>query len=81
MASETFSVAILWMLTCMQYFIQPCYVGPCHHGMARPSVADGGDGLQIWSVAAKILITQSRTVDKGRSSRSGVGRGTNDSSP
>jgi hypothetical protein len=20
---------------------------PCHHGMARPQVADGGDGLQI----------------------------------
>jgi hypothetical protein len=25
----------------------PCYVGPCHHGMARPTVADGGEGLQI----------------------------------
>jgi hypothetical protein len=25
---------------------------PCHHGMARPQVADGGDGLQIWRVAA-----------------------------
>jgi hypothetical protein len=24
---------------------------PCHHGMARPQVADGGDGLQIWRVA------------------------------
>jgi hypothetical protein len=22
--------------------ITPCYVGPCHHGMARPQVADGG---------------------------------------
>jgi hypothetical protein len=21
-------------------------VGPCHHGMARPQVADGGDGLK-----------------------------------
>jgi hypothetical protein len=20
---------------------------PCHHGMAHPQVADGGDGLQI----------------------------------
>jgi hypothetical protein len=32
---------------------------PCHirnqHGMARPRVADGGDGLQIWRVAANIL--------------------------
>jgi hypothetical protein len=26
---------------------------PCHQGMARPQVADGGDGLQIWWVAAK----------------------------
>jgi hypothetical protein len=41
---------------------------PCHHGMARPQVADGGDGLQIWRVAANILNKQSRTTDKGRSS-------------
>jgi hypothetical protein len=45
----------------------PCHVGmarpqvadirrvPCHHGMARPQVAGGGDGLQIWRVAANIL--------------------------
>jgi hypothetical protein len=25
---------------------------PCHHGRARPQVADRGDGLQIWRVAA-----------------------------
>jgi len=25
---------------------EPLYVGPCHHGMARPPVVDGGDGLQ-----------------------------------
>jgi hypothetical protein len=24
------------------YIKSPCYVGPCHHGMARPQVADGG---------------------------------------
>jgi hypothetical protein len=28
---------------------------PCHHGMARPQVADGGEGLQIWRVAVNIL--------------------------
>jgi hypothetical protein len=35
---------------------RPCYKYadhvkwvPCHHGMARPQVADGGDGLQRWS--------------------------------
>jgi hypothetical protein len=28
---------------------------PCHHGMARPQVVDGGDGLQPWKVAVIIL--------------------------
>jgi hypothetical protein len=36
--------------------------------MARPRVADGGDGLQIWRVAANILNNQSRETDKGWSS-------------
>jgi hypothetical protein len=31
---------------------------PCHHGMARPQVADGGDGLQIRRVAANIFNKQ-----------------------
>ena len=30
--------------------------------MARPQVADRGDGLQIWKVAANILNKQSRTA-------------------
>jgi hypothetical protein len=50
---------------------------PCHHGMARPQVADGGDSLQFWRVAANILKKQSRTADKGWSSSLGVGRGAN----
>jgi hypothetical protein len=50
---------------------------PCHHGTARPQVADGGDGLQIWRVAANILNKQSRTADRGRSSSLGVGRRAN----
>jgi hypothetical protein len=37
---------------------------PCHHGTARPQVADRGDGLQIWRVGADILNKQSRTVDR-----------------
>jgi hypothetical protein len=43
--------------------------------MARPHLADGGDGLQIWRVAVHILKKQSRTVDKGwpPSLRLGVG--------
>jgi hypothetical protein len=47
----------------------------CHHGMARPRVADGGEGLQVWRVAANILNKQSRTADKGWSSSLGIGRG------
>jgi hypothetical protein len=54
---------------------------PCHHGMARPQVADGGDGLQIWRVAANISNKQSRTADRGGSSSLGVGRGANNPPP
>jgi hypothetical protein len=54
---------------------------PCHHGMARPQVAEGGDGLQIWRVAADILNKQSRRADKGGSSSFGVGRWANNFSP
>jgi hypothetical protein len=43
--------------------------------MARPQVADGGDGLQIWRVAAKILKKMSPTADNGWSSSLGVSRG------
>ncbi|KAJ4427975.1 hypothetical protein ANN_23988 [Periplaneta americana] len=35
-----------------------------HHGTACPHVADRGDGLQIWRVAANILNKQSWTADK-----------------
>jgi hypothetical protein len=45
--------------------------------MARPQVADGGDGLQIWWVAANILNEQSRTADSGWPSSLGVGHGDN----
>jgi hypothetical protein len=44
----------------------------CHHGMARPRVADRGDCLQIWRVAANILNKQSRRADSGWSSSYGV---------
>jgi hypothetical protein len=53
---------------------------PCHHGMARPQVTDGGDALQLWREAENILNKQSRTA-KGWSSSLGVGRGANNSSP
>jgi hypothetical protein len=35
---------------------------PFHKGTARPQVADGGDGLQIWRVAANILNKEPRAV-------------------
>jgi hypothetical protein len=53
---------------------------PCHHGMARPQVADGGDGLQIWRVAANTVNKQSWTAEKGWFSRLGFGLGANNSS-
>jgi hypothetical protein len=40
----------------------------CHHGMACHQAADGGDGLQLWGVAANILNKQSQTADKRWSS-------------
>jgi hypothetical protein len=55
-------------------------INTCHHGMARPQVADG-DSLQIWKVAPNILNKQSRTADKGWSFSFGAGRGANKSSP
>jgi exonuclease III len=53
----------------------------CHHGMARPRVADRGDGLQIWRVDANILNKQTRTADCGWYSSLGVGRGANNPPP
>jgi len=50
-------------------------MGPYHHGMACPQVADGGDGLQMRKAVANILNDQPRTSDKGCSSILGVGRG------
>jgi hypothetical protein len=54
---------------------------PCHHGMARPQVADGGNALQFWREAANILDKQSWTADQEWSSSMEVGRRANNSSP
>jgi hypothetical protein len=43
------------------------------NGMASLWVADGGDSLQIWRVAANILNKQSWTANKGWSSSLVVG--------
>jgi hypothetical protein len=47
----------------------------------RPRVADRGEGLQIWRVAANILNKHSRTADRGWPSSLEVGRGANYPSP
>ena len=46
----------------------------CNDGMARPKIADIGDGLEIRSVAANMVNKQSRRDDKGWSSSLGVAR-------
>jgi hypothetical protein len=56
-------------------------VGPCHHGTARPQVADGGTASYIWRVAVNKLNKQPWTVDEGWSFGLGVGRGSNNPSP
>jgi hypothetical protein len=53
----------------------------CHHDMALPQVADGGDGLQMWRVAVNILNKQSRTGDNGWSSNVGDAQGAKNFSP
>jgi hypothetical protein len=45
---------------------------PCHHSILCPQVVDGGEGLQVWRVAANTLNKQSQTADKGWSSSLGV---------
>jgi hypothetical protein len=47
--------------------------------MTFPQAADGGDGLQVWRVAANILNKQSLTAEKAWSSSMGVGREANNS--
>jgi hypothetical protein len=46
---------------------------PHHRGMARPQVADGEEGFEIWMVVANILCKQSRRADTGGSSNWGGG--------
>jgi hypothetical protein len=50
---------------------------PCHHGTARPQVAGGGDGLQIWRLAANMLNKKSRMANTGWSSSLWDGWGDN----
>jgi hypothetical protein len=65
--------------------IIPIYIAwtPCHHGMVHPQFADGGDGLQLWRVAANTLNKQPQlqTADKERASSLEVGCGSNNLLP
>jgi hypothetical protein len=49
--------------------------------MARPRIADGGDGFNVWRVTTNVLNNQSQTVDKRWSSSLDVEPGANNSSP
>jgi hypothetical protein len=53
----------------------PYFLGPCHHGTARPGVPDGGDRLQIWMVSENILDKRSRQPIRGSPSAWGLGEG------
>jgi hypothetical protein len=46
------------MTFCLDSLFWLCHMGLCHHGMARPWAAVGGDGYQVWRVAANILNKQ-----------------------
>jgi len=56
-------------------------VGSRHYSIELPSVTGGGDGFQMWKVAANTWKKQSWPEDKEGSSRLGVGRGAKNSSP
>jgi len=51
--SVSYSIDPLVTMHMCFYYIK--YVGSCHHCMAYPWVADGGDSLQMWRVAMNIL--------------------------
>jgi hypothetical protein len=82
--SEIYSIQLLdfWFKhEIRQYLVSASYCVfhvmwvPCHHGMARPQVVDGGNDLQIWRVIANILKKQLQTAGKGWSYSLGFGVG------
>jgi hypothetical protein len=54
------------------------YVGACHHGMARPQVANGGTDCNFEG-SVNVLNKHSGTAANECSSRFGVGGGANNS--
>jgi hypothetical protein len=59
---------------CLDPWIQ-CYVGPRNDTMARPRVAVGGDGIEMWKMAANILNKRLWTAEKGWFSSAGLCEG------
>jgi len=49
--------------------------------MVCPQVADGGDSIQIWRVAANVLSKELGTTNKVWSFSLGVGQGANNPLP
>jgi hypothetical protein len=56
------SYLFIYLFVCVYVHVK-CV--PCHHGMARPQVADEEDGPGTWRAAENILNKQSRTAKKG----------------
>jgi hypothetical protein len=75
MVYSSTDVATAYGEVCRIWGSHRCHVKwvPRHHGMARPQVPDGGDGLQIRKVPANILNKQ--TADMGWSFSLWGGRG------
>jgi hypothetical protein len=67
-------ILLIMKLICVVKVIVHVKLVPCDHGMARSQVADVGDGLHIWRVAANILNKQSRAADKVWSFNLGIWR-------
>jgi hypothetical protein len=44
---------------------RPSYRVPCHHGVVRPQVTGGGDGLQIWKVVLIYWISSRGQPTRG----------------
>jgi hypothetical protein len=55
------------------------HVGPCHHGMARPQVSDGGTASNM--EGSRKLRILNKQVQQEVVFRLGTGRGANSSSP
>jgi hypothetical protein len=68
---QSFSVILIADLS---WLSDPICRSPCHHGKARPQVADREDSLQIWRLPANILNKQLRIADMRWSSILGDGR-------